>query len=94
MTKETAKLSEESSQNSDVVKQSPVKRRCHRNAKTEETKSRYFTNRKKETSPIVLSGKVAKWTPPKSPYNLIQVFTFFTKMILVLGSIDLQWKLL
>ena len=91
MTNETAKLSEESSQNSDVVKQSPVKRRCHRNAaKTEETKSRYFKNRKKETSPIVLSGKVAKWTPPKSPYNLIQVFTFFTKMILVLGSINLQ----
>ena len=82
MTKEAAKLStEDSNQNSDVAKHSPVKRRCHRKtSKTEETKSRYFTNRKMETSQIVFSGKVDRWTPPKSPYNLIQVFLFNKKM--------------
>ena len=58
-----------------------VKRRCARKAsKTESTKSRYFSDKKLQAKPpFILSGNVAKWTPPKSPYNLIQVCTNYPK---------------
>ena len=44
-----------------------------RSTKSKSMKSRYFENRKEECRSLILSGKVVKWTPPKSPYNLIQV---------------------
>ena len=53
-------------------------KRCERkptknlSTKRKPMKSRYFENRK-ECRSLILSGNVAKWTPPKSPYNLIQV---------------------
>ena len=55
-----------------VVKPSTRRRRCKR--LNEEKKSRYFDSRMKVGKPpFVLTGNLVQWTPPRSPYNLIQV---------------------
>jgi hypothetical protein len=59
----------------DVVKTTSGKRRCckRRNVQV----SRYFKGLQKSTKPpFILSGRTNQWTPPKSPYNLIQVSVF------------------
>ena len=77
--KETA-LTEDDDVVADTVSASPPlklpsvkKRRCCRR-QNDVNVSRYFKGRKKPSKPpFVLTGRVVKWTPPKSPYNLIQV---------------------
>ena len=67
----------QASDDDDVVADATLsskERRCCRRQNVVVHVSRYFKGCKKPAKPpFVLTGKAVKWTPPKSPYNLIQV---------------------
>jgi len=51
--------------------------------------SKYFTAKKSQPL-IVLSGNMKQWTPPKSPYNLIQESLYHDPWKLLVASIFLN----
>ena len=73
---EAMKEAQASDDDDDVADATPTskERRCCRRQNVVVHVSRYFKGRKSPVKPpFVLTGKAVKWTPPKSPYNLIQV---------------------